>query len=507
MSRTQVLRKLRAHKKNPEVFQAPSATDLVDLVFVVLSQVDEIDKAIKAGRLNGETPQPDKDYVSKATATKYLTDAVNKLAAKQNTALSETSSKLEQRVAQAIENIRNGEDGIVSEAEIERAAQIAYDMIEFPDFQEMIVTSVTANPTAVRDALELLTEEDDKLAQSAISGLLDDLKEIREMIIQSQLGSGSGISKNAILKLIEDNASGSGGHTIEDEGTALTQRSTLNFVGSGVTVTDDGAKTVVTVESSGDGDTTYINNIRIASTDSDDYETLSGSVDGVNTTFTVPGGVYATGKILEVEKNGVVVQNGSTKDWVELDPTAGTIDFVNAPTTGDIIRVVFIDAETSSESFPKIGWGMYDDSTHTLASPLAVNNSRVQLTIDGLGPTTETAYLPSTGDLWDTTNNKITLNAVGDSFDLRVDFKAKANSNNGYFDLQFDIGDGSPVTIVEKTLSIVKGINTEQRFSETISGFSLATFISNGGRLYVDTTNDGINLDVYDLAVIIKKTN
>ena len=29
------------------------------------------------------------------------------------------------------------------------------------------------------------------------------------------------------------------GHTIKDEGTALTQRTNLNFVGSGVTVTDD----------------------------------------------------------------------------------------------------------------------------------------------------------------------------------------------------------------------------------------------------------------------------
>lgn len=40
---------------------------------------------------------------------------------------------------------------------------------------------------------------------------------------------------------------GGGGHIIEDEGTPLTQRSTLNFVGSGVGVTDAGGKTVVTI--------------------------------------------------------------------------------------------------------------------------------------------------------------------------------------------------------------------------------------------------------------------
>lgn len=43
---------------------------------------------------------------------------------------------------------------------------------------------------------------------------------------------------------------GGGGHTIQDEGTPLTQRTNLNFVGAGVTVTDGGAgpdSTIVTI--------------------------------------------------------------------------------------------------------------------------------------------------------------------------------------------------------------------------------------------------------------------
>ena len=47
-----------------------------------------------------------------------------------------------------------------------------------------------------------------------------------------------------------------GGHVIEDEGTPLTQQTNLNFVGAGVTVTDAGGKTVVTIPggSAGSGD-------------------------------------------------------------------------------------------------------------------------------------------------------------------------------------------------------------------------------------------------------------
>jgi hypothetical protein len=52
---------------------------------------------------------------------------------------------------------------------------------------------------------------------------------------------------------IDELNSGGGGHTIQDEGSDLTQRTKLNFVGSGVTVTDDSGNdaTKVTITSGG----------------------------------------------------------------------------------------------------------------------------------------------------------------------------------------------------------------------------------------------------------------
>ena len=43
------------------------------------------------------------------------------------------------------------------------------------------------------------------------------------------------------------------GHVIEDEGAPLAQRSIMNFAGAGVTVTDAGGKTVVTIPGGGGG--------------------------------------------------------------------------------------------------------------------------------------------------------------------------------------------------------------------------------------------------------------
>lgn len=47
--------------------------------------------------------------------------------------------------------------------------------------------------------------------------------------------------------LILKSDSTGGGHVIQDEGTPLPQRDTMDFIGNGVTVTDDGAKTIIEV--------------------------------------------------------------------------------------------------------------------------------------------------------------------------------------------------------------------------------------------------------------------
>lgn len=60
-----------------------------------------------------------------------------------------------------------------------------------------------------------------------------------------------------LLNEVNKPAGSGSGHTIEDEGTALTQRSTLNFTGAGVSVSDSGGKTVVTIAGGGGGGNSY----------------------------------------------------------------------------------------------------------------------------------------------------------------------------------------------------------------------------------------------------------
>jgi len=65
------------------------------------------------------------------------------------------------------------------------------------------------------------------------------------------LDEGTNITLTKVDGIVTIDASGGGGgHTIQDEGTPLTARANLNFVGSAVTVTDGGAgpdSTIVTI--------------------------------------------------------------------------------------------------------------------------------------------------------------------------------------------------------------------------------------------------------------------
>lgn len=145
------------------------------------------------------------------------------------------------------------------------------------------------------------------------------------------------------------------------------------------------------------------------------------------------------------------------------------------------------------------GWVYYKDSTYTSGSPLAVNNARVQLTNDGLGSTTETSFAPHDMSLW--VGDKITPPYVGSSFSMRVDFKADPAGVSDWGDFQLDIGSGAPINVVTRTVTMQKsGVNA---VSIGVPIFCLTTFVTNGGKLYFDTSTSGDSIDVYDIAIFL----
>jgi len=160
--------------------------------------------------------------------------------------------------------------------------------------------------------------------------------------------------------------------------------------------------------------------------------------------------------------------------------------------TGDTLRDSFDKTNTNFEDlYDVLGWGNYVDD---ISSNIVLNTTYQKLTINGLGASNNIAYLPreirGTGQLWDTTNNKITPIAIGDAYDIRLVFSSVSKTGAPTIaTLVLDIGGGATPT------NVVVEIDAETAKTPPNSGvitfpiFCLSTFLTNGGQIFakVDT--------------------
>ena len=150
------------------------------------------------------------------------------------------------------------------------------------------------------------------------------------------------------------------------------------------------------------------------------------------------------------------------------------------------------------------GWAIYDDLA-SATTPVVVNNTKHQITIDGSGPTNNVTYLPvGISSLWDTTSNKIIPAKLGDAYDIRVDFKIEPTNINDYANFILDIGTVvAPNPIINRSLTFLKtGISS---FSIGFPVAAIQEFITNGGRMFIDTSISTSNVSISDVDLFIKR--
>jgi hypothetical protein len=157
---------------------------------------------------------------------------------------------------------------------------------------------------------------------------------------------------------------------------------------------------------------------------------------------------------------------------------------------------------TTAEIIAKIrsvtGWARYVDSQYTSGSPLSTGSVKTQLTINGSGTATETTYLPTgVTSLWNTSTNKITPAAVGDAYDVRLDFTATVTSGNEVAEVIFEVN-GSP--LAHRTVTFAKTGSTS--FSIGLPMSADSAFLTNGCSIQFDTSDA---IDIYDISLFIKR--
>jgi len=88
-------------------------------------------------------------------------------------------------------------------------------------------------------------------------------------------------------------AGGGGGYTtVQDEGTPLTQRTTINFTGAGVTAADSGGITVVTISGGGAGSATVgTSTVNFGTGGNSDTTTVITGQTGISASSVVSAGI------------------------------------------------------------------------------------------------------------------------------------------------------------------------------------------------------------------------
>jgi hypothetical protein len=97
---------------------------------------------------------------------------------------------------------------------------------------------------------------------------------------------------------------------------------------------------------------------------------------------------------------------------------------------------------------------------------------------------------------YDKDNLKVTPKAVGDYNIITVRLKAKSSYSTSHLEFSIDIG-GSQGKIFPDLKVFPKGANIEHSFAFISTGFSLTTFVANGGMIKLKA--NGGDISVYDI--------
>jgi hypothetical protein len=185
------------------------------------------------------------------------------------------------------------------------------------------------------------------------------------------------------------------------------------------------------------------------------------------------------------------------------------IDIGTAPNDGlgDPLRTAFTKTNDNTlELYNVLGWGNYVDGETTPATQV-INTTPVKLLIDGLGSTSESGYLPyeirGISELWNNVDSITPIN-VGDSYDIRItiEITAKTASPN-VINIILDIGGAVGITIPIAQVQIPVVTTVPFTVTGAIPIFSLTTFVTNGGSIFLST--DAGTLTLAGRAIFIKR--
>ena len=209
-------------------------------------------------------------------------------------------------------------------------------------------------------------------------------------------------------------------------------------------------------------------------------------VDTSGTNVNISGGL--TGLVTLAGNNTFTGANTFTQPIGGATPVAST----------DLTTKDYVDGIISTGL---LNWAQYGDTTYTASNRLTlIAGATIVLPNDALNNIT--SYMPSGVTFYDPATLKITPQSVGETYELRINYKGESGSVSNYLTVQLDIG-GTQGVVLERIQTFPKGTGTEHAFSSSNVLFALDTFVANGGTLSI--TADG-TAEIWDITYVIVRT-
>lgn len=212
--------------------------------------------------------------------------------------------------------------------------------------------------------------------------------------------------------------------------------------------------------------------------------------------------------------------------------TSSERNAISNPATGllvydtDLTMFYFFDGTVwvamASPTVNKTGWVAMSDGDYSLTLPgislansgdpskftdieLDFSNDASDSSIDLYAPTGYTA-----SDFFDDSTHRFTPLSVGDAVEVRLQFNAVPDNNNGFLVLTLDIGSPNGIVIFEKTVPLLRGSGQTNKVSESILLYQLGTFLANGAVLrigYAASTGSAGDVELSNFGLVISRVH
>lgn len=282
---------------------------------------------------------------------------------------------------------------------------------------------------------------------------------------------------------------------------SLFEISTGLFVGYSAGLTFSGSNGSLILIDASFVDTTGVNTLDLNGATFDSIKITSCD-------FTVPNagvGIIIDADSGNINANGSGLISGTT---FNLSGSGESIDGYNP---GDDLWSVSAENTNlvASDRIVPNGWEVAVDGLSGTPTQV-IGTTPVKLLIDGLGANSNYDYQPrvirGTGaKMWDTSTNKITPITEGDSMDFRLQVNISGVTGSpSFLTLKLDIGGGAtPTNVISTDGKSIKGTSEPVVFSFPI--FTLATFLANGGQLFLET--DSGTVTISDRSIVLVRTS